>query len=234
MFFKCFLRLHITRHLRIIFAITSLYYYNGSVFISYYEKIGDEINCIDEEVPFEIPESWAWCRLQFCCCKEIKRGKSPKYDESGSTLVFAQKCNTKHNGIDLSLASFLDDATITKYPDTEFMQNNDIVINSTGNGTLGRIGIVKDISNFSIVPDSHVTIIRSSKFIVIDYLFTYLKSNQTNFEKMGEGSTNQKELKPFTLKNMLVPIPPYLEQTSIVHSINKTNTALQVIEESLN
>ena len=69
---------------------------------SYYEKIGSEVHCIDEEIPFEIPKTWEWLRLQNCCVKEIKRGKSPKYTtESSNTLVFAQKCNTKYNGIDI-------------------------------------------------------------------------------------------------------------------------------------
>ena len=62
------------------------------------------MRCIDEELPFEVPDSWIWCRLENCCNKEIKRGKSPKYAETGSTLVFAQKCNTKYSGIDIGLS----------------------------------------------------------------------------------------------------------------------------------
>ena len=46
---------------------------------SYYEKIGTEVRCIDEEIPFDIPDTWEWVRLENCCCKEIRRGKSPKY-----------------------------------------------------------------------------------------------------------------------------------------------------------
>ena len=69
---------------------------------SYYEKFADgTIKCIDEEIPFEIPDTWEWTRLKNCCSKEIKRGKSPKYVEKSKTLVFAQKCNTKYNGIDI-------------------------------------------------------------------------------------------------------------------------------------
>lgn len=58
--------------------------------ISYYEKIGDEARCIDEELPFEIPDTWTWMRLENCCIKEIRRGKSPKYTDQSGTLVFAQ------------------------------------------------------------------------------------------------------------------------------------------------
>ena len=126
---------------------------------SYYEKIGTEVHCIDEEIPFEIPETWEWLRLKNCCVKEIKRGKSPKYaTESSDTLVFAQKCNTKYNGIDLGLAQYLDESTLGKYPTDEYMQNGDIVINSTGTGTLGRVGLYRstdNIKSIDIVPDSH-------------------------------------------------------------------------------
>ncbi|MGN0491038.1 restriction endonuclease subunit S [Ruminococcus sp.] len=204
---------------------------------SYYEKMGNTTVCIDEELPFEIPDNWTWSRLQTCCCKDIKRGKSPKYANSGNALVFAQKCNTKYDGINLNLALFLDETTIEKYSDTEFMQNNDIVINSTGNGTLGRVGIYKDINNTSstpIVPDSHVTVIRSNNCIMADYLYAFLKSSQSILEKMGEGSTNQKELKPITLKYMLVPIPPYKEQMLIVDLIKKLNTIIRNVEANLN
>lgn len=199
--------------------------------------MGNTTVCIDKELPFEIPDNWIWSRLQTCCCKEIKRGKSPKYANSGNTLVFAQKCNTKYDGINLNLALFLDETTIKKYSDTEFMQNNDIVINSTGNGTLGRVGIYKDINKTSstpIVPDSHITVIRSNNCIMADYLYVFLKSSQGILEKMGEGSTNQKELKPITLINMLVPIPPYKEQILIVNLIKKVNTIISNIEASLN
>ena len=80
-------------------------------------------------------------RLENCCIKEIRRGKSPKYIEQSGTLVFAQKCNTKYAGIDIGLALYLDENTLGKYSDDEYMQDGDIVINSTGTGTLGRVPI---------------------------------------------------------------------------------------------
>ena len=184
---------------------------------SYYEKVDDEVHCIDEELPFEIPKTWEWVRLQNCCTKEIRRGKSPKYTEQSNTLVFAQKCNTKYAGIDTGLALYLDESTLSKYSDDEYMQDGDIVVNSTGTGTLGRIGFYRNYDNnvmLPIVPDSHVTVIRACSSIQKFYLYIFMKANQHKLEKQGEGSTNQKELKPLTLKNMLVPIPPCLLYTS--------------------
>ena len=203
---------------------------------SYYEKIGDDVRCIDEEIPFDIPDTWEWLRLENCCSKEIRRGKSPKYADGSGTLVFAQKCNTKYNGIDIGLALYLDEATLSKYSADEYMQDGDVVINSTGTGTLGRVGFYQKADNrlgLPIVPDSHVTVVRGSGSIQAFYLYAFIKANQSELEKKGEGSTNQKELKPITLKEMLVPMPPVSEQKRIETAIVKAFSLITAIEESL-
>ena len=203
---------------------------------SYYEKISDEITCIDDEIPFEIPNTWEWLRLENCCSKEIRRGKSPKYTDASGTLVFAQKCNTKYAGIDIGLALYLDESTLSKYPADEYMQDGDVVINSTGTGTLGRVGLYQIADNRScipIVPDSHVTVIRSFSNIQSFYLYAFLKANQSNLEKKGEGSTNQKELKPITLKELLVPMPPIAEQKQISATIMRIFSIINTIEKNL-
>ena len=185
-----------------------------------YEKIGDdEPVSIADEVPFDIPDTWEWARLKELVTKEIKRGKSPKYADHGSVLVFAQKCNVKLGGIDISLAKYLDMSTFPKYPAEEHMIDEDIIINSTGNGTLGRIGMFHDsdrINDYVIVPDSHVTIIRSTSLLQREYLFHVLKYYQPYIEKQGEGSTNQTELRPSTVAELFIPIPPADEQKRII------------------
>ena len=203
---------------------------------SYYEKIDGEVFCIDEKIPYDIPDTWTWMRLENCCVKEIRRGKSPKYTENSTVLVFAQKCNTKCNGIDVSLAQYLDEATLKRYPSDEYMQDGDVIVNSTGTGTLGRVGIYKNTDNttgLSIVPDSHVTVIRSFSCISSHYLYAFMKAHQSELEKEGEGSTNQKELKPLTLKEMLIAVPPLSEQEHIENAIDTAFSRLAVIEESL-
>ena len=189
-----------------------------------YEKIGkNEPVCIADEVPFEIPESWEWVRLKDITIKEIKRGKSPTYANSGNVLVFAQKCNTKAGNIDLSLTKHLDLKVFTKYPDEEYMRNNDIVINSTGNGTLGRIGVFRDsdrIDDCIIVPDSHVTTVRVNAALISDYIYYALTYYQPYLEKNCSGSTNQTELKPAVIANLFIPVPPYAEQRRIVQKLS--------------
>lgn len=203
---------------------------------SYYEKIGYEIHCINEEMPFEIPDTWEWMRLENCCIKEIRRGKSPKYIEQSGTLVFAQKCNTKYAGIDIGLALYLDENTLGKYTDDEYMQDGDVVINSTGTGTLGRVGfyrVADNRANLPIVPDSHVTVVRAHRNVHAFYLYAFMKANQAELEKEGEGSTNQKELKPLTLKEILIPIPPFSEQKRIALAITAAFSTISAIEKNL-
>lgn len=237
-FFKCLFCLHKkTPPLYYFCENIALILYRRCIHFSYYEKIGEEVFCIDEEIPYNIPDTWTWMRLENCCVKEIRRGKFPKYTENSNVLVFAQKCNTKHNSIDVSLAQYLDETVLKRYPDDEYMQDGDTVINSTGTGTLGRVGIYRNTDNtkgFSIVPDSHVTVIRSFSCINSRYLYAFMKAHQSELEKKGEGSTNQKELKPLTLKEMLIAIPPLSEQKRIDKSINIALSHFAVIEESLN
>ena len=204
---------------------------------SYYEKVGDDIKCIDCEIPFDIPHSWIWARLKICCNTPIKRGKAPKYISKSNTLVFAQKCNTKSDDINLSLAQFLDESTLIKYSQTDYLQHNDIVINSTGTGTLGRVGLYSENDNrqdFNVVPDSHISVVRITKELNAEIIYFWLKLKQPVLEHEGEGSTNQKELRSEYLSNILIPIPPFNEQRKIVEQIKTIIQKLKNIEESIN
>ena len=177
----------------------------------------------EEEIPFDIPESWCWCRLGEIC-NEIKRGKSPKYADKSNFLAFAQKCNVKTGGIDLGLALYLDEKSITRYSETDNLVQGDIVINSTGGGTMGRVGLYETkvpAGIKGVYPDSHVTVIRSIGNINQHYLYYVLKLNQPVLEKCGTGSTNQTELKPAVLANFVIPLPPLAEQKRIVKAIEK-------------
>ena len=177
----------------------------------------------EEEIPFDIPENWCWCRLGEIC-NEIKRGKSPKYADKSNFLAFAQKCNVKTGGIDLGLALYLDENSITRYSETDNLVQGDIVINSTGGGTMGRVGLYETqvpAGIKGVYPDSHVTVIRSIGNINQHYLYYVLKLNQPVLEKCGTGSTNQTELKPAVLADFVIPLPPLAEQKRIVAAIEK-------------
>ena len=177
----------------------------------------------EEEIPFEVPESWCWCHLGEIC-NEIKRGKSPKYVDRSDYLAFAQKCNVKTGGIDLSLALYLDEKSIDRYSEEDNLIKGDVVINSTGGGTMGRVGyyetkVPEGIKG--VYPDSHVTVIRSVGNINQRYLYYILKHNQPVLEDCGTGSTNQTELKPAVLANFVIPLPPLEEQEAIVRKVEE-------------
>ena len=190
----------------------------------YYEKIGKSVQCIDEEIPFEIPENWVWVRLDDIC-SYIHRGKSPKYSDIKKYPVVAQKCN-QWSGFSLEKAKFIDPQSVSSYSEEQFLKDEDLMWNSTGLGTLGRMAIYDSRFNpYELaVADSHVTVIRPYKhYAMAKYLYFYFSSYtvQSVIEDKSDGSTKQKELATKTVKAYLVPLPPFAEQKRIVEKVNQ-------------
>ena len=163
----------------------------------YYEKIGEDTVCIDDEIPFDIPANWVWIRLDDIC-SFIHRGKSPKYSLIKKYPVVAQKCN-QWSGFSIEKAKFIEPQSISSYKEEYILQDEDLMWNSTGLGTLGRMAIYnKKLNPYELaVADSHVTVIRPYKqYVVSEYLYYYFASNtvQSVIEDKSDGSTKQKEL----------------------------------------
>ena len=194
----------------------------------YWEKYGTETVCVNDEIPFEIPATWIWVRLDNIC-SYIQRGKSPKYSPIKKYPVIAQKCN-QWAGFCIDKAQFIDPNSLPSYSEERLLQDGDLMWNSTGLGTLGRMAIYQSALNpYELaVADSHVTVIRPLKaYVLSQYLYYYFVSDtvQSVIEDKSDGSTKQKELSTTTVKNYLVPIPPYREQQRIVEKI-KTVTSI--------
>ena len=196
----------------------------------YYENDGKNVVCIDDEIPFEIPSSWQWVRLEHIC-SYIQRGKSPKYSPIKLYPVVAQKCN-QWTGFTIEKAQFIDPTTIESYTQERFLEDGDLMWNSTGLGTLGRMAIYwEKLNPYKVaVADSHVTVIRPLKsFVIPQYLFSYFSSYtvQSVIEDKADGSTKQKELATNTVKRYLVPFPPLAEQMRIVEKIKKVTSIMR-------
>lgn len=187
---------------------------------------------VEDEILFEIPENWRWVRLADIALKEIKRGKSPIYDNNGSSFAFAQKCNTKYDGINFQLAKRISDESLKRYAENDAVDELDIIVNSTGVGTLGRVGIIEhcDTSDSKYYPDSHVTLVRVPKGIS-KYIYIVLKTYENYFEKKGEGSTKQKELRPITIQDTFIPLPPLMEQKRIVERLDDLLKNIDMVEK---
>ena len=208
-------------------ALTDSVIYKGDD-NKYWEKYGTETVCVNDEIPFEIPATWIWVRLDNIC-SYIQRGKSPKYSPIKKYPVIAQKCN-QWAGFCIDKAQFIDPNSLPSYSEERLLQDGDLMWNSTGLGTLGRMAIYQSALNpYELaVADSHVTVIRPLKeHILSQYLYYYFVSDtvQSVIEDKSDGSTKQKELSTTTVKNYLVPIPPYREQQRIVEKI-KTVTSI--------
>lgn len=184
---------------------------------------------LDAEVPFEIPESWEWMRL-IDACEYIQRGKSPKYSPIKKYPVIAQKCN-QWSGFSIDKAQFIEPDSIGSYGPERILQDRDLLWNSTGLGTLGRMAIFRtELNPYELaVADSHVTVIRPLKdFVLPEYLYYYFASPcvQNVIEDKADGSTKQKELATATIKAYLVPLPPLEEQKRILEKIAEVLPAL--------
>ena len=185
-----------------------------------------------------IPQGWCVCELKDLC-EFLSRGKSPKYSNIPNQYpVFAQKCNLKEGGISLSQARFLDETTLSKWSDKYKLKTGDVLINSTGTGTVGRTRFFDEscLGDYPfVVPDSHVSVVRTFDGTCSEYVFYYLYSDtmQQYFEDNLAGSTNQKELYIDIIGKSQIYLPPYNEQCRIVTSIQQLYSTLDEIEASL-
>ena len=196
-----------------------------------YEKIGDEVRSLADEVPFDIPDSWEWVRL-IDVCEYIQRGKSPKYSPIKKYPVVAQKCN-QWSGFSIEKAQFIEPDSLASYGPERLLQDNDLMWNSTGLGTLGRMAIYKTAANpYELaVADSHVTVIRPLKqFVLPEYLYYYFANPtvQSVIEDQADGTTKQKELATATIKAYLTPIPPLNEQRRILAKLSEVLPVVKI------
>jgi len=183
-----------------------------------------------EELEKEIPEGWKVSNLQELT-SFLSRGITPKYTESKGIIVINQKC-IRSNAVDLTL-SRKHNLDLKKVPEGKILIKHDILVNSTGTGTLGRVGLVKN-ANKKMTVDTHITIVRPSAKTKPLYLWFAISGRTSDIEYLAEGSTGQTELSRENLGGMQVVLPSFDVQnkfSSIVE--NCINLSLSLESEIL-
>lgn len=179
----------------------------------------------EKEIPYDLPEGWVWCRTADIC-SYIQRGKSPTYSDTKMYPVVSQKC-VQWDGIDMSKTRFIAPETMSKYEENRLLQTGDLLWNSTGQGTLGRIAIYdKQLNSYQCaVADSHVTILRPMH-ILPKYMYYWFAGPevQGTIDEKATGSTKQTELATLTIMSHILPLPPLAEQLRIVSKVDELRT----------
>jgi len=174
-----------------------------------------------EEVPYPLPQGWAWVRLGGIA-SYIQRGKGPTYTDFSTHRVISQKCVRWH-GLDLEPARYIAPESLQKYEAIRFLRAGDLLWNSTGTGTIGRACLApENVEDHEIVVDSHVTVVRPVLISPL-FLWRWIQSPivQDEIEGSASGTTNQIELNTSTVINHLMPLPPLPEQYRIVARIDQ-------------
>ena len=188
---------------------------------SHYEKIGSEVRCIDDEIPFEIPASWAWCRLE-SVSQQIHYGFTASAATTGNALLL-RITDIQNNIVNWNNVPF---CTVTEKEFCNYgLNNRDIMIARTG-GTIGKTYIVRNLTQKSVFASYLIRVIPSI-YINEEYLKLFMESPfywlQLTSASMGTGQPN---VNGQSLSKLLIPLPPLMEQKQIVKRIEELEPLL--------
>lgn len=182
------------------------------------------------------PENWKITTID-AISSLVTRGIAPKYDDSSDQIVLNQKCIRDHT-IDISLSR----RHLPKRINEKWISKGDLLINSTGTGTLGRVAQVWFEAN-NMTVDSHVTIVRPKDPILQGYIGFWGLSHESEIEAQHTGSTGQTELPRDRVKAMELPLPDedtlskfnelVIPMTSTVISNQEENARLSQLRDAL-
>jgi len=149
----------------------------------------------------------------------LTRGKTPKYTSLSNIFVINQACiywdKIKYENIKFHIEE----------ENLLFLKNKDILINSTGTGTLGRMNIIKNIINEKFTVDSHVMLLRLKKEkaspVYFINIFMREEYQKELILKCVNGSTNQIELSKEKFSKLKIPVPPIELQNKFAERIEK-------------
>ena len=188
----------------------------------HYEKFADgSVKCIEDEIPFELPEGWAWCRLLPLTTK-IGAGSTPTggaavYSDFGVKFIRSQ--NVYDDGLVLDDVAYISES-INQKKAGSIVKAKDILLNITG-GSIGRCALVPDDFDIANV-NQHVIIIRLVDAGLRHFLHSVIISpyiqEQIFSRQVGSGRGG---LSAETLSTFLIPVPPIQEQSFIQEKLEQ-------------
>lgn len=159
----------------------------------------------------------------------VQRGKSAKYGTSSIQIIKSGQARG-YNNFDFSKRYYVSDSFIS---DERNLQKGDILINSTGVGTAGRVTLFDLDGDF--VVDSHITIVRLNQEKVLPKYVLYALANIgfKNIEAMATGQSGQIELALPTVNSIRIPLPDIKTQKDIVSEIEEIEKEMNILEREI-
>ncbi|MBU9906585.1 restriction endonuclease subunit S [Prevotella copri] len=195
---------------------------------SYYEKmlVTGEVKCIDEEIPFDVPNGWEWCRI--ASLADVVRGGSPRpagspifYDGSIPFLKVADL--TRESSIYVkSFSSTIKEAGLSK---TRLVKAGTLLLTNSG-ATLGVPKICTFDTTFNDGVAAFLSLDERLKLYVY-WFFCYMTDLYRNINQ----GTAQPNLNTDIIKMTLVPIPPYKEQIRIIEQLGNISPIIAYYEK---
>ena len=198
---------------------------------SYYEKFiaTGEVKCIDEEIPFEIPQGWEWERWGNIS-QSIQYGYNAPALEKG-VIRMVRISDIQENKVLWNNVPFcmIEEKDIETY----LLEINDILFARTG-GTVGKSFLVEDVPMKSIYA-GYLIRTRYSSLLCPHYMKAFMES-QLYWEQLKNGTiaTAQPNCNGKTLAKMFLPIPPINEQKRIVEKLHKISPFIERFSKSQN
>ena len=181
---------------------------------SHYEKRGSEEVCIDDEIPFDIPENWCWARMGTCLDVRDGTHDTPKYVPAGIPLVTSKNlCNGE---IDFSTAKLISEEDHLAISQRSKVDDGDIMyamIGSIGNPVLYKGNAEFSIKNMALFK-------KMPHGLDMEYVYWFLYLSQDTMKKFASGGV-QSFVSLGYLRNYWIPVPPIQEQHRIVTAIKQ-------------
>ena len=189
----------------------------------------------EEELPFDIPENWVWCRLGEVC--DFERGitfpSSAKQFQYFENSIPCIRTTNVQEELELDDIWFID-KSYTKNNENKLLKINDIIMSSANSRELvGKTCLVKKIDT-KFTFGGFVLVIRN-KFDYNKYIFYLLRYIflKGYFRKISTQTTNIANINIALLEEIIIPLPPLVEQHRIVEKIEHIFAVLEELEENI-